>query len=220
MKRHIFIVISIVGFLILTGLGIWQWERRAWKQNMLTEINAGLASAPVTIEKIPEITFSWRPVLADGSWVIGHLIRVFPTTSAGKVGRVYAAPFRLKDGGIIAVELGWSDNEIKGISLPQTTTIIEGVLIPARKPSTFTPDNQPPEDWYWIDPIALTRTAGLNDTQVSSLILRLTNPPEGLTGRQAKPNIPDNHLQYSFTWFGLAIAWLIIAVLVHRKGQQ
>ena len=93
MKSRIFIVLSIVGFLILTGLGIWQWERRAWKQNMLAEINAGLASPPVTIEKIPDSTFSWRPVLADGSWVIGHLIRVFPTTSAGRVGRVYAAPF-------------------------------------------------------------------------------------------------------------------------------
>ncbi len=220
MKSRIFIVLSIVGFLILTGLGIWQWERRAWKQNMLAEINAGLASPPVTIEKIPESTFSWHPVLANGSWVLGHLIRVFPTTSAGKVGSVYAAPFRLKDGGIIAVELGWSNNEIKEISLPHSATIIEGVLIPARKPSAFTPDNQPPKDWYWIDPIALTRTAGLNDTQISSLILRLTNPPEGLTGRQAKPNIPDNHLQYSFTWFGLAIAWLVIAVLVHRKGQQ
>jgi surfeit locus 1 family protein len=220
MKRQFFILTVIAGFSVLVGLGIWQWERRAWKQAMLTEIDAGLASPPVAISNAANKTLAWHPVRAYGSWATEGLIHVAPVTLLGKVGKVYAAPFRLEDGSIVAVELGWAGNQLNGITLPETVKSIEGVLIPARKPSYFTPDNQPPNNWYWLDPIALAQNAGLNSAKAAPLILRLTQSPEGLTTRPAKPDIPDNHLQYAFTWFGLAIAWAVIGFLALRKSQE
>ena len=220
MKRQFFILTAIAGFSVLVGLGIWQWERRTWKQAMLTEINAGLAAPPTAINNAPNKTLAWHPVRAYGSWATKGLIRVAPVTLSGEVGTVYAAPFRLEDGSIVAVELGWAGNQLNGITLPDTVKSVEGVLIPARKPSYFTPDNHPPNNWYWLDPIALAHNAGLNSAKAAPLILRLTQSPEVLTTRPAKPDIPDNHLQYAFTWFGLAMAWAVIGFLALRKSQE
>ncbi|MGZ0187541.1 MAG: SURF1 family cytochrome oxidase biogenesis protein, partial [Alphaproteobacteria bacterium] len=48
---------------------------------------------------------------------------------------------------------------------------------------------------------------------------RLSTPPNGLTARAARPNLPNNHLQYAFTWFGLAAALAAVSFFASRRPR-
>ena len=39
-------IVGVVGVIILTGLGIWQLDRKIWKENLIAMISARLAQAP------------------------------------------------------------------------------------------------------------------------------------------------------------------------------
>ena len=42
-------VMTLVGLAILVGLGTWQLERKAWKENLIASIEAGARKPPVQL---------------------------------------------------------------------------------------------------------------------------------------------------------------------------
>ena len=45
-------LISLPIFVVSLGLGIWQMERRAWKQDILHRIEVNQAAAPITLDEV------------------------------------------------------------------------------------------------------------------------------------------------------------------------
>ena len=78
------------------------------------------------------------------------------------------------------------------------------------------PANDPERnDWYGIDLEAMARQAGIRE--FSSLVLEAdATPNPGLypVGGQTRLSLPNNHLGYALTWYGLALALLVIHRLV------
>ncbi len=219
MRRKIGIAAALLVFGVLVGLGVWQTERRAWKHALIARVEAGLAAPPRPLDATPDADAAWRRVSATGQWLVDGLVRIAPRTLDGKVGADYAAPLRLADGGAVVVLLGWAPDGGAAPDLPDGPAEVEGVLAPAPEPSLFTPDNVPPDQWLWLDPPAIAAAAGVAAARTSPLVLKLTTPPPGLAPVPARPNIVDNHLQYAFTWFGLAAAWAVVAVLLFRRRR-
>ena len=159
MRRRVAIAASALGFALLTGLGVWQLDRRQGKHALIAAAEAGLAAAPARIVDLSAAR-SWRRVVADGAWA-GPAIPVAPRTFDGKVGADYAAAFRLKDGDLIVALLGWAPEGAAAPALPDGETEASGVLRPAPRPTLFTPDNRPPDQILWLEPKAILAASGL-----------------------------------------------------------
>ena len=103
------------------------------------------------------------------------------------------------------------------------TRPITGVLRKGDAANFVTPANQPAQNlWYSRDVAAMARTLGANAP--APVFLMLESPaPKGLAPTPAPlpTEIPNNHLQYAITWFGLAaaLAGVYLASLWQRRSR-
>ncbi len=83
-----------------------------------------------------------------------------------------------------------------------------GVLRWPEVPGLFTPGADPAHNlWFARDLAAIAASKGVS---VAPFYLELESPepPGGLPlAGKLMPNLPNNHLQYAITWFGLALVF-------------
>jgi len=217
-------VFAIVGVAILIGFGLWQLDRKAWKENLIATLTTRLARTP---ENLPPRA-SWSRLLPEGN----EYTRVaFPAEFLdGQEALVYTpgsplrpdvkgpgywvlAPAQLAGGSIVLVNRGFVPLERKNAATRAGGTargIVEIVGV-MRWPETrglFTPADDPKTNvWYLRDPKAIA-AAKKWATAAPFYIDQESPVPAGgvpLPGKLAIA-LPDNHLQYAITWFGLALA--------------
>ena len=85
------------------------------------------------------------------------------------------------------------------------------------------PDNDPARNmWFWYDISAMAAQAGAsNSLPVVIEAGNAPNPGGFPIGGQTNVNIANNHLQYAFTWFSLAITLIVIYFVFHwRRGSR
>jgi surfeit locus 1 family protein len=216
---------------ILLALGVWQVERRAWKDALIASIAERLAAPPVALPPPAE----W-PRLTDADEFL-H-VAVTAEFLNDKEGLVYTGgstlredgggpgywvftPARLADGSVVMVNRGFvpearkdpgsrRDGEIAG------PVAMVGVLRWPEPPSLFAPKADPAHNlWFVRDSAAIAAAKGISAAPFY-VELESPQPPDGLPhAAPLKPNLPNNHLQYALTWFGLAavligvfVAWL------------
>ena len=228
--------LAIVIFATLLVLGNWQVNRLKWKEALLSQIDERLASPPVTIDKIIDNIkngegFEYQPVLVKG--VFDHSKeRHFFATHHGRSGYYIYTPLSF-DGGIVFINRGFVEFDLKDPELrPQgQLTGVVSLIGLARtmldeKPSRLVPDNNPVQNiYYWKD---LTSMAGsvdlvIGDEQVQSFFIDAIKsdipghyPISGVT----LIDLPNTHLPYAFTWYGLAATLLIIAAVFLFRGKR
>ena len=83
----------------------------------------------------------------------------------------------------------------------------------AGKPSSLIPDNDPAKNvFYWKDRDGMARTAGLRaGVEIVPIFIDANdapNPGGFPAGGVTMINMPNSHLQYAVTWYGLAAALL------------
>ncbi len=217
-------VLAICGIAILCGLGIWQLDRKVWKENLIAILTTRLERAP---EALPPRE-SWPHLMPEGN----EYTRVtFPAEFLpGQEALVYTpgsplrpdvkgpgywvfAPAQLAGGSIVLVNRGFVPLDRKDpVSRPGGATqgIVEIVGV-MRWPETrglFTPaDDVADNVWYVRDPKAMA--AARNWATASPFYIDQESPvPTGGLPLPGKLTValPDNHLQYAITWFSLALA--------------
>jgi len=220
-----------VGVVILLCLGVWQVQRLQWKTQLLARI-AALQSAPseplgVVLNRIRdggEVDFvrvqtacrslQQTPTLhlyaiLDG--VMGdRLITACPMSSG-------AYRTLLVDRGFVGAE------QLSKVSPgPATPGPIIGVLRKTEKPNWLSPPNSVAKnDWHTRDIPAMA--AALNAPAPAPVILMLETPgPTGFGPRPAAipTDIPNNHLGYALTWFGLAIGLVISYIGSFKRAKR
>ncbi len=216
---------------VLIALGLWQLQRLAWKEDLIARIEAGLAAPAVELEKLPADgrAFAYRRVrlagelLAAGNFAYGAL------NLGGRLGASLITPMRLADGSVLLVERGWlpekelPPDEPAALARP-ARAVVEGVLvyIGEERQRLFVPDNDPADRrFYWFDRRAITGLAG---APVAPFLLHAetAEPPEVLaTPLPVRADLPNRHLGYAVTWFGLAASLLVIYVVFgFRRGAE
>ncbi len=55
-------LMAFAGLVILIGLGVWQLDRKVWKENLITTINTRLGRTPVDLPA----RSSWQQLREDG----------------------------------------------------------------------------------------------------------------------------------------------------------
>lgn len=218
-------VLTLLALAVLIALGVWQLQRRAEKHELLDRIASRESMAPAPVEMLLATGdyAAYRPATAHGTFDHARETYVFaPRTDKGPtlLGYKVITPFHLDSGGVILVDRGWTPADRKA---PTTRTKgqaagevqIAGSLRPTAKPNEFTPNpDLASRVFYQRDSAAIARALDLS--LGSPLILELTTRVEG--GPEPLPthlNIPDNHLNYALTWFGLALVLTIIYLRFH-----
>jgi surfeit locus 1 family protein len=206
---------TVVMLVLLIGLGVWQLQRRDWKHSLLAQIDAA--------EQNPAIPFApdlppFAKVRITGTLNTDRVVRYGAEVRADTLGSHVVVPL-LRDGADpVLVDLGWAPDKPRDpLVFPQGA--VEGYLRPAEHAGTFSAKDDPAKLlFYTLDPAPIGLALGL--PRVAPFTLVAMGPT--ILGRfpdpvQTLPRPPDNHLQYAFTWFGLAVTLLIIFVLYARK---
>jgi len=238
-SRFLAIVLGILAFLVLTGLGTWQMQRLHWKEALLATISERMAAPPMSIADIerkvmantlPDVDY--YAVTATG--LFRHESeRHFFATWKGETGFYVYTPLQLTDGRFVFVNRGFVPYELKNPAKrlqgqlaagPVTVTGLSRNVL-TEKPSFVVPDNDPAKNiFYWKDIRAMTASAGL---PANAVVLPFfidaddTPNPGGLpVGGVTMVDLPNNHLQYALTWYGLAGALVVVLGLWLRRTRR
>jgi surfeit locus 1 family protein len=223
-------VLSLIGVAILVWLGFWQLQRLHWKENLLARI-AALRDAPARpLEAVlraggdmdyvratvscPDL--ERRPLLRmfgvrDG--VAGYRLIAACPVSAGPYASI------LVDRGFVPLEQADVAMRPGRAALPAP---IIGVLRQGDKPTFVTPANRVAANlWYSRDVPAMAKKLGAAAPAPVFLMLEQPAPPAGGPTPAPVPiDIPNRHLEYAITWFGLAGALVGVYVAnLFRKRQ-
>lgn len=216
------LAIGAIALAVLLGLGMWQVGRLAWKNDLLATIQSRVGAAPVDLSAVLASGQSiadreYTPVRVAGEFVHAGE-RHFLATWQGEAGFFVYTPLRLGDGAFLFVNRGFVPYDRKDAATRtegQTSGRIEltGLLRSAlaEKPGSLVPDNEPGKNvFYWKDLHAMAASAGLPaNAEVLGFFVDANDAPNkgGLpVGGVTLIDLPNNHLQYAVTWFGLAAA--------------
>ncbi|PDS70212.1 SURF1 family protein [Rhizobium phaseoli] len=227
----------LIALAILISLGTWQVQRLHWKEGLLADIAARQVAAPVPLADIEAMAASggdieYRKVTATGRY-INNKERHFFATWRGQTGFYVYTPLELADGRFLFVNRGFVPYENKAPEMrmqgqltdQQTVTGLARAKLPG-KPSSLVPDNDVAKNiFYWKDLDVMAESVGLEKGRVIPFFVDAdsTPNPAGLPiGGVTQVDLPNDHLQYAFTWYGLAaVLVVVVAISWSRKsGKQ
>lgn len=234
LKRRFPVALTIATAIVLAvllALGMWQVERLKWKTALLAHVDAlrTAMAQPIT------------PVLNDVSrGTDADFTRVFATCQGlGKA--PYLEFYSLRDGAAgvrlisackvdslkydsILVDRGFVGDTVSArppVDAADGRQVqLVGVLRTPDRPTFVTPANQP-DRWYSRDVAAMAKALGASNPAPVFLMAESSSNPEwqALIPEPVPAEIPNRHLEYALTWFGLAatLACVYAAFLLRRR---
>ncbi|MBX9452283.1 MAG: SURF1 family protein [Mesorhizobium sp.] len=220
-------IVSFAALAALLALGTWQVQRLHWKEQLIATIDARITSEPRSLADVQtRLTTTgdvdYWPVTVSGEFRhVGE--RHFFATHQGQSGYFVYTPVALENGQFVLVNRGFVPFELKEpetrpegqVQGPQTITGLARNRLDA-KPSLIVPDNDLAKNiFYWKDLDVMAATSGVGDPgDYLPFFIDANDAPNpgGLpVGGVTLIDLPNNHLQYAVTWYGLAGA--LVAVL-------
>jgi surfeit locus 1 family protein len=201
---------------VLVTLGTWQLDRLAWKTALIDELRTRQNEAPLSLPPTANLDPSWthRRVAVRAALQDTPALRFGVVARGNEAGHLVLQVARLPDGRHLVINRGWrSDRASEPLATPTGFVPVQGVVrwIADSAPGMFTPANDPAGNrWYWYDLEALETTFGQN---VLPVVLEVTEGPGGPGAPLPQPvviDLPNNHLGYALTWFGLALSLGVI----------
>jgi surfeit locus 1 family protein len=229
-RRLILSIAALAGIAALLALGTWQIQRLHWKEGLIAEREAAVAAAPVplpaTLDAARDLDF--HRVRAEGVFRHDREMQVNATDrTSGIGGYLVVTPLDLGDGRVVLVERGWVPRERRaaGSRIEGNVTgrvVVDGLLrLPQAKPGWFVPENDPARgEWFYIDPAAMARAAGVSALPYYVEAGPAPNPGNLPKGGQADTALRNDHLQYAITWYALAAALAVIYIVLIRRHAQ
>lgn len=218
-------VAALIGIAILVSLGVWQLQRREWKEALIARVESRLDALPIPAPSPDEwpgldlATEEYQQVAVKGRYRNDAEIDVVfaltePKGSVGGIGYLVMTPFETDDGWTVYINRGFVPKERKDPAtrkegLIEGDTTVTGLLRQPRGLSWFMPgDNVAGNEWLSRDPAAFAAAQGLPPDKVAPYIIDARFDPTlpgGLPqAGETLIDFPNNHLQYALTWFGLA----------------
>jgi surfeit locus 1 family protein len=214
-------LMTLIMLAVLLGLGTWQVQRLHWKRGVLAQIERAEAAPPVPLSGEPdpytkvEVTGHLRD---DLSATYGADVR---DTRAGPVlGTQLIEPLERANGHPLLVDRGWIPDKLPHTAAPSEGEVtLQGYVHPGDKPGLFSATDSPAtRQFYTLDPSVIGQALGLSRVAPFVLIAMGPAPPAGYPDpARHLPRPPNNHLSYAITWYGLAVALVVIFVVWARK---
>ena len=222
-------VATLVGLAVLLWLGTWQLQRLEWKRGLIEHARAQLAAPPVPVPADGLADLELRRLALTGTYLHDAAFAFGFTAQDGASGSRLITPFRLDDGRVVLVDRGWLPSDLLPPHVPkglqrEGRVAVEGI---GRwrgdwHRTWLTPADAPGERrWYGWDVPAMAAATGLA-IELLEVVLERSEGPAGLP--RAEPvsvDLPNDHLGYALTWYGLAFVLVVIYVLfsTNRSGS-
>ena len=237
-RRSLFVAALFVlaALSALVALGTWQLERKAWKEALIAELDRKLAAPPAELpptERWPRLTASedeFRRVRLAVEFLPGEEALVYSSGSslrpdAAGPGYWVFAPARLSGGSIVVVNRGFvPEGKQDPAARPNASGVVDivGAMRWPEARGLFTPADTPAKNlWFARDPAAMATAKNWGNVAPFYIDQEAPLPPGGLPkAGPLKPALPNNHLQYAVTWYGLALVMLIAAAFFWRAQRR
>lgn len=225
MRRLLFLVfVGLAGCAVLVGLGNWQVRRLGEKQDLLSQIETRIAAAPVAMPADPDPERdTFLAVQVAGRMLDGELHVLVSQKRIGAGYRIIA-PFRTEDGRMILIDRGFVRTGQKDAPRSIGPMTITGNLHWPDEVDGFTPDPDVAGNiWFARDVPALAQAL---NTDPILVIARSNTDFDGTPLPVTTVGIPNDHLQYAVTWYGLAAVWAAMSIYflwrsrAGTKGKQ
>ena len=229
-------VLSLICLVILIWLGLWQVQRLRWKEGLIRHIAALKTEAPRPLaETLAGGDTDFVRVAFDCPDLIGRPRLRLYGVQGGQTGyRLMAAcPIKAAGAASVLVDLGFEGQSLSAdtpapcLKTPQAKPLAGPVTGVLRQPDprTFvTPPDDPQHNmWFARDLPAMARALG-ERTSAPAFVALEPGSAIALDGcpvvqAPVPSDLPNNHLQYAITWFGLAAALVgvYVAMLFRRR---
>ncbi|HZP75358.1 MAG TPA: SURF1 family protein [Pseudolabrys sp.] len=224
---------AICGVAALVALGVWQLDRKTWKEGLIATVTQRITAAPAALpprERWAQLSADkdeYRRVTFPAEFIDDEAL-VYTAGSAFRpdvsgAGFWVFSPVRLLGGSVVVVNRGFVPTDHRNVrdrpnGMLRGIVDITGAMRWPEARGLFTPADEPQNGvWYVRDPKLIAEAKHWGAVAPFFIDMEAPQPPGGMP----RPGplvvkLPDNHLQYAITWFGLAaaligvyVAWLI-----------
>ena len=225
----------LVALIILLSLGTWQVFRLQWKEALIAEINTRSTATPLMFADVEAREKSGADIDYVRMTATGHFEhqheQYFFNTDDGEVGYNVYTPLILPDGRALFVNRGFVPEALKDPAKRQPGQVSGEVTINGlartkltEKPSWVVPDNEPYKQiYFWKDLDEMAVQAGVPSRKLVPFFLdadAAPNPGGWPKGGVTQIDLPNNHLSYAVTWYGLAVVLVVISALAFRRKAR
>jgi surfeit locus 1 family protein len=209
---HIFCLLCFLG---LVALGTWQLQRMEWKKELIATIDSRINGTPIQLSDYKNLdTNEYALMEVEGKFLYDKEISIMNKTFNGKGGIHSMTPLQTTAGDIILVNRGWTPLE-KDPLKPEGTQKIIGVIRATQHLNYIGRhimiDNNPAKkEWFTIN---LPQMYAAVNAPEKEYYLDMVNEDGNKTFPYALPKkieIYNEHLQYVLTWYGIALALVVI----------
>ncbi|HEX8233867.1 MAG TPA: SURF1 family protein [Caulobacteraceae bacterium] len=215
---------------LLIALGVWQVRRLAWKQDLLARIEAVKTAPARPLGQVLEQAgasgqsagFAKATVYCAGIATAPYV--ELQSIMDGQPGVRLISPCRTADGALL-VDRGFvAEVSARPPVAPSGDVLsVTGVLRDADRPGPFTPAPRAGR-FYGRDIPAMARALKVESPLPYMLVAETSTNPGWRALRPAPlpGDIPNNHLGYALTWFGLAaaLAATYAGMLLSRRRRR
>ncbi|MGE0765001.1 MAG: SURF1 family protein [Hyphomicrobiaceae bacterium] len=225
-------VFSVIALVALLGLGTWQIQRLHWKNNLIAHIEARTHAPAIPLAEALAATkrgedLEYTRVAVNGRWIPGLERYLWAPSSSGPGWHVYA-PLRTDSGAIVIVNRGFVPEARRDpATRPEPAGVVSlvGLLRMPEPKHYFTPDNDVTRNnWYWRDIAGMARSMFSNPSAAITLFAidaeAGSAPPPAPQGGVTRLTLPNSHLQYAVTWYGIAATLVGVYVAFVRSRLQ
>lgn len=217
----------VIGVAILCGLGVWQLKRLAWKTELLARIEA-LKYAPAEPLEVAlnhlqsgrdvdfiRVSARCEPAPPQAPALIYTVTDDGPGWRPVVLCRLAKGPYPA-----VLLDLGIAKVDPHGQAFSPPSEALTGVVqtAPKRKPF-MAMASAAPNEFGWRDAKGVAKALGAPSAPPIFVLLETPAASPAVDPRPTPRNIPNNHLGYAITWFGLALALIGVYVAMLRRRR-
>ena len=208
----IFFILFIFAVLLL---GTWQVFRLNLKNNLIFTLENNLKKNSIIFNE--GIDKEYTKVLLKKKDLKSKIFLYH--LNKGEIGFKVIVPYQVNSSLVVLVDKGWIRKD--KIDLIKNTLlnddVIEGYTKKIREKNLFTPNNNIKEDFlYSVQTDSLKKS--LNKNIYPLLIIQTSKTNKDIVPNDYAIRLPNNHLQYAITWYGLALVTIIFFLYYRKKS--
>jgi surfeit locus 1 family protein len=214
-------LIAVPALVALVWLGVWQVQRAEWKTGLIADFERASSAQPQSPESalcgvdaaIGKVT------TPPGDLARSKALRVFGHNAAGDAGWRLFQPMALSCGAVLA-ETGFEALEIGGPGgvppLKPDQAVTRFYVEPWPEKPMMAAENSPTRnEWHWFDATLMATAIPVTPLNARYIVVPIAGTPDYLTRTP-----PEGHIGYAVTWFGMAIAFVVIYALFHARAGR
>ena len=229
--RPVLTIAATISLGILVSLGAWQLHRLEWKTDLIERTQTRVGAAPIAFSEAlkrarADEDMRYAPVTITGRYLHDQEAHVFGTLD-GRAGYYIFTPVETTTTGIIYVNRGFAPQAMKSpaarrdAQIEGETTIV-GLFRQAEQrrgvAAMFQPVNNPDgNEWFLRDPTLFSNHAGFSAPGVYIDSNGAESDAPWPRGGSTRLEFNNRHLEYAFTWFGLAATLIGVFLFYSRR---